>query len=165
MKRPTPILIALSILWVADARADMIWPSLILEKQILSIPPIAAGLIVEWFVLFFGFGLTWQKASVIDLAMNATSTLAGAVLVPIGGLSAILAGIMFMVLGTDVASVVAWTATVVIAVLTTTAIEALVIRAGFKLHLSRNRLLLLTAANAISVGIAMFGVWSEPYSR
>jgi hypothetical protein len=63
--------------------ADVVWPALVLEQRILSVIPITAGLIVEWAALCFGgFGLSWKKAAVVDVVMNAVSTGAGIVLIP-----------------------------------------------------------------------------------
>ena len=66
--------------------ADMVWPALMLERRSLSTLPIAAGLAVEWLVLWrAGFGLSRKKAAVVDLVMNTVSTGAGLVTIPLLG--------------------------------------------------------------------------------
>ena len=67
--------------------ADVVWPALILETHLLSILPISAGLLVEWFALRFGgFALGWKKAAYVDLGMNAVSTAVGILAIPLTGL-------------------------------------------------------------------------------
>ena len=71
------------LLLTAPLYADVVWPALVLEQRILSVIPITAGLIVEWAALCFGgFGLSWKKAVVVDVVMNAVSTGVGIVLIP-----------------------------------------------------------------------------------
>ena len=68
--------------------ADVVWPALFLEKRLLSIWVISIGLVVEWLVLWLGgFGLSWKRAVVVDLVMNAASTIVGIVLILLAGLA------------------------------------------------------------------------------
>jgi hypothetical protein len=65
----------------------MFWPAMVLEERLLSVIPIVAGLVVEWLALRFGgFDLSWKKAAVVDVVMNAVSTIVGIVLIPVLGL-------------------------------------------------------------------------------
>jgi hypothetical protein len=92
--------------------ADVAWPSLYLESKLLSIVPITAGLIAEWLVLRYAFGLGWKKSLEVDFGMNVISTLAGLFLIP-------LTGVFGVFLGPAI-----WIYTFLIAVLITTGIEA-----------------------------------------
>jgi hypothetical protein len=113
--------------------ADMVWPALILEQRILSVLPIAAGLAVEWLVLWRAdFGLSWKRAAVVDLAMNTVSTGAGIVTIPVlGFLWEIFPGlVIYKLFNIGTFNPGTWLATFVMAVLATTSIEAGVVRWG-----------------------------------
>jgi len=133
--------------------ADVVWPALILEAKLLSVLPIGVGLLVELVALRYGgFGLSWKRAAQVDISMNAVSALAGCFLIPIVGLgAAVLAPLAWQ-----------WPVTAITAVLVTTMIEAGVVSLGFKIEMDRKRMAILAAANAVSVGIALAGVWMSP---
>src|SRR5882762_5763464 len=135
--------------------ADVVWPALVLEQRILSVIPITAGLIVEWAALCFGgFGLSWKKAAVVDVVMNAVSTGAGIVLIPALGFAwEFFPGlVLYKVFKVGTFNPGTWAAIFVMAVLATTAIEASVVRWVFKVPLGRRRFWILCAANCVSVG-------------
>jgi hypothetical protein len=145
--------------------ADVVWPALFLEKRLLSIWVISIGLIVEWLVLWLGgFGLSWKRAVVVDLVMNAASTIVGIVLIPLAGLVwELFPGVLLdktLSLGTF--NPITWTATLVLAVVLTTAIEAVVVRWGFKIALGWRRLWTLAAANLVSVSLAFGTILVHP---
>jgi hypothetical protein len=149
----------------ASALADVVWPALIIEQRLLSAIPIIVGLIAEWVALRFGgFGLSWKKAALVDIVMNAVSTIAGIPIIPLLGIiwevfpGAIL--YKFFNLGTFNPST--WIATFVIATATTTGIEAAVVRWGFKVAMDKWRLSVLCLANSLSVGIAFASLWLYP---
>ena len=105
--------------------ADMVWPALVLEQRIVSVIPITAGLLVEWMVLRFGgFGLSWRKAAIVDVVMNAVSTLAGIVVMPVLGLMWELfpGSVLYKLFDIGTFNPGTWAATFVMAVLATTAI-------------------------------------------
>ena len=145
--------------------ADLVWPALALEQRMLSVVPIVVGLIVEWLALWFGgFGVTWKKAAVVDVVMNAVSALIGIFLIPFLGMGweygpaqwiekFIPIGMTFQI---------DWLATFAIAVAATTAIEASVVRWGFRIALGVRRFAILLGANAVSVGIAFVSVMLHP---
>ena len=118
-----------------------------LEMRLLSPIPIVTGLIAEWLVLHFAFDLSWKKAALVDIAMNAASAAAGIVLIPLAGFPLIfvflgpLWGLNFFL-------------SYLIAVLVSTAIEAAVVKWLFKIPLHRRRLWMLCGANGLSTGIA-----------
>ena len=145
--------------------ADVVWPALVLEQRILSVIPITAGLIVEWAVLCFGgFGLSWKKAAVVDVVMNAVSTGAGVVLIPALGFAwEFFPGlVLHKVFKVGTFNPGTWSATFVMAVLATTAIEASVVSWAFKVPLGRRRFWILCAANCVSVAIAFASIWIHP---
>ena len=145
--------------------ADVVWPALVLEQRILSVIPITAGLIVEWAALCFGgFGLSWKKAAVVDVVMNAVSTGAGIVLIPALGFAwEFFPGlVLYKVFKVGTFNPGTWAATFVMAVLATTAIEASVVRWAFKVPLDRRRFWILCAANCVSVAIAFASLLIHP---
>jgi tellurite resistance protein TehA-like permease len=136
-----------------------------LEQRILSVIPITAGLIVEWLALWRGgFGLSWRKAVVVDVVMNAVSTGVGIVLIPALGLAwEYFPGLLVhKVFNVGTFNPGTWAATFVMAVLATTAIEAAVVRWGFKVSLDRPRFWILCAANGVSIAIAFASLWIYP---
>jgi len=124
--------------------ADGVWPSIIVAESIYSLIPIIIGLIIEWVILRYAFNLSWKKAAWVDVAMNAASAAIGFVFIPLAG----------MVVGFGISykfNIVVW---YLIAILMSTAIEALVIKWLFKIPLHYRQLLILFGANGLSAGIA-----------
>ena len=145
--------------------ADVVWPALVLEQRTLSVLPITAGLIVEWLALCFGgFGLSWKKAAVVDVVMNAVSTGIGVILIPALGLVWELGPgqVLFRIFNIGTFNPGTWAVTFLIAVLAATIIEASVVRWGFKIPLGRRRFSILCAANCASVAIAFASIWLKP---
>jgi hypothetical protein len=145
--------------------ADMVWPALVLEQRIISIVPITAGLVIEWLALWFGgFGLSWKRAAVIDVVMNAVSSALGIVLIPaLGFMWEMFPGaVLYKLFNVGTFNPGTWAATFLIAVIATTAIEAAVVLWGFKIPLGRRRFWILFAANCVSVAIAFVSLWIHP---
>ena len=144
------------------ASADVIWPALVLEQRLWSLPPILSGLAVELVVLLWAFRLPFGEAVLVDVVMNLGSTLAGTLLIPLGGLAwEIGPGLPFAdKLGTF--NPYAWAATFLIAVGATTLIEAFIVKKVFEISLGRRRFLWLCAANCASVGIAFASFRGRP---
>jgi len=153
LQSPSPIL------------ADMVWPALVLEQRTLSVAPIAGGLLVEWLALCFGgFGLSWKKAAVVDIAMNAVSTGVGIPLIPVLGFMWELFPGSFIndAFHVGTFNYGTWAVTFAIAVLATTLIEAAVVRWGFKIAIGKRRFSILCIANTASVAIAFASLWINP---
>jgi hypothetical protein len=152
-------------LLITSLYADMVWPALVLEKRILSVGPITAGLLIEWFALWrCGFGLSWKKAAVVDITMNAVSAAIGVVLIPALGFgweyfAEFVIG-RFLNLGSF--NPISWVVTFLIAVFATTLIEAAVVRWGFNILLGQQRFWTLFAANFISVALAFISLIGHP---
>jgi hypothetical protein len=152
--------------WIAPiSLADVVWPSLILEGRLLSVFPISAGLVVEWLVLYFGgFGLSWKKSIVVDLVMNAVSSTVGVFLIPILGVVWELfpGSLINWIFHVGTFNPVAWIATFLFSACASTAIEAVVVRKGFKIPLDWKRFWMLFGANAVSTAIAFVSLWTHP---
>jgi len=145
--------------------ADMVWPAVVLEKHLLGVIPIMAGLVIEWLALWLGgFDLSWKKAAVVDIVMNAVSTMGGMVLIPMLGLLwEVLPGVvLYKVFGVGTFNQGNWAATFAMAVFATTAIEATVVNWGFKIQLDRRRFWILCGANGLSVAVAFASLWIHP---
>jgi len=151
--------------FIPNSLADVVWPALLLEQRMLSLVSIVAGLIVEWLALWLcGFGLTWKKAAVVDVVMNTASALLGIFLIPLLGMGweYFPGQLIENALNVGTFSAINWLATFVIAVAVTTAIEASVVRWGFKIALGQRRFWTLFGANAVSVGFAFVSVMLYP---
>ncbi len=145
--------------------ADMVWPALFLEERILSVAPIAVGLTVEWLALWRGgFGLSWKKAIVVDIVMNAVSTVAGIFVIPVLGIlwEYYPGSLIYSHFHIGTFNPLTWAVTFAIAVIATTLIEAAVVRWGFRISLGRRRFGILCAANVASVAIAFVSVLTHP---
>ena len=152
--KPWPLLIA-----------DMVWPALLLEQRLVAVIPIGVGLIVEWLALRFGgFGLTWRRAALVDVVMNAVSTIAGIPVIPLLGLAwEVFPGtVIYRIFNVGTFNPGTWVATLLLATIATSGIEALVVRWVFKILMSKRRLGVLFLANAVSIGIAFASLWLRP---
>jgi hypothetical protein len=144
--------------------ADMVWPALILEQRLVSAIPIIVGLVIEWLALRFGgFGLAWKKAAIVDVAMNAVSTVAGIPLIPLLGLAwELVPGQLLYKFNIGTFNPFTWLATLVLATAATAAIEAAVVAWGFKVDMTKKRFGVLFLANGASVGIAFASLFLHP---
>ena len=147
--------------------ADMVWPALVLEQRLLSALPIAAGLAFEWLALWLGgFGLSWKRAVIVDIGMNAVSTVVGIVLIPVLGLAWELfpGRIIYPILHVGTFNPVTWAATLLLAVVATTLVEFATVKWAFRVRADIRRFAILLAANAASVAIAFWSLWMRPPS-
>jgi hypothetical protein len=131
----------------------------------LGVVPILAGLGAEWLALCFGgFGLSWKKALVVDVVMNSVSSGIGIVLIPLLGIAwEFIPGLLIQkVFHVGTFNPITWVGTFIISVGATTAVEAAVVRWGFKIALGQRRFWILFGANAVSVGFAFASLWLHP---
>ena len=144
----------------------MIWPAAIVGARLRSVVPITAGLAIEWLALWLGFGLSWKKAFVVDVVMNFVSAAVGAFAIPLLGLLWEVGpgSVIYKLFSIAMLNPISWSATFAIAVLTSTAIEAAVVKIGFKISLSAGRVCVLLAANSVSVAFAFVSIWNTPRS-
>jgi hypothetical protein len=144
----------------APALADVVWPGLYIEIRYLSGIPIAVGLLVEFLALRFGLKLTWERALFVDICMNAVSTIAGILLIPVGTLAG--QYVIEMIFPVRTFHPFSWVVTFVVADLITTAIEALVVRFGFRIKLGARGMWILLGANAASILVAVISAIVDP---
>jgi hypothetical protein len=65
--------------------ADMVWPALLLENRLLTWWAILVGLFVEYFFVRRITHLSFSRAALADVCMNAASALLGSQLAPSEG--------------------------------------------------------------------------------
>ncbi len=155
---------AVLCLWTGPAHADVVWPALFLEVRLLSVPAIIGGLVIEWIFYFYGLRLSWKKSAIVDIAINAASTLVGIIAIPIAGIvweffPGLLLNKIFIA-GTF--NPVTWAGTYAIAVFITTSIEIYAAKRIFNLISSRTDMLVVLGANAASVGIVFGSLFIFP---
>ena len=130
----------------------------------MAVWAIAIGLVVELFFVRWLTGFGWGKAVLADVAMNAASSLVGVFLIPIAGLAwEFSAGIaLYKVFNIGTFNPITWAATFVVAVFVNSALEATVLRYGFKQRPFHRFFWWLSLANAFSVGIAVVSIFLNP---
>ncbi len=146
------------------ARADMVWPALVLETRLLSWWAIGLGLLVEIAFVRWLFRLALPRAAFVTTIANVVSAALGVVLVPLVGLAwSVFPGIFIERLF-DVGSFnpFAWTGTFLLATLATNGIECAVYLRGFKLPVRWREFAWLYLANSVSVGFALITVFVNP---
>ena len=144
--------------------ANVIWPALILEGRLLSVLVIAAGLVIEFPFVLRLTDLSPKRCLVADLTMNAVSTLAGIILIPLSGL------VWEVSLGAAVQAIfhlgtfnpAAWIGTGVFAALTNAGIEATVLRFVFKQRITKASFCWFWLANGLSVAPALLSLYLHP---
>jgi hypothetical protein len=159
------VFLCLSLLvWSAAARADMVWPGLVLVIRLYSIIPIILGLFIELLFLRYWFALSWKKAILVDIVMNGVSALVGICLIPIITFVWELGPgqIIDKVLHTGTFNPVTWTLTLLFAILITNSIESMVVAFVFKIPLRRWGYWILFCANGLSVTIAFISILISP---
>jgi hypothetical protein len=137
--------------------ADVVWPALFLAGRMLAWWAIGLGLLVELFFVRFLTGFGWLKSAVVDIAMNAASALLGLFLIPLAGIAwEATAGIaLYKLFNIGTFNPGTWAATFSFATFINAALEASVLRYGFKQRPFKRLFWWLAFANAISVGIAL----------
>jgi hypothetical protein len=151
-------------LWAIPAQADMIWPAAVYEGRLLSVPVIAAGLVLEWLFYLFGLKLGWKKAAFVDIVINMISTIAGVLCIPIAGLLwEIFPGfIIYKKYNMGSFSPITWTYTFFIAVLITTMIEIYAAKNVYGIVASKKNILVFLLANTASVGVVFIFIFVFP---
>jgi len=144
--------------------ANVVWPALFLEERLLAWWVILIGLAVEAPFVRFLTGFSWKKTLAADIAMNATSTIIGVVLIPLGGIAWEYVGEVTFYHRFNVGTFnpVTWCATFLIAVSISAALEFLTLRFAFKQRLGGRGFCWLWLANSISAGLAFWSVFRFP---
>ena len=146
------------------ARADMVWPALYLVSRLFTWWAIAIGLLIEFVVIRIAFALPPRKAILADIAANAASSLVGAVVIAIGGLIWEFGPgqLMYKWLNVGTFNPFTWGVTIIVAALVNAVIETFVLTERFDVPFSRRTFIILTVANAVTVGIAFASVFIAP---
>ena len=144
------------LLVAAPARADVVWPALFLEARLVTWWAVTTGLVVEYLFVRKLFGFGTGKAILVDVCMNAASTLLGILLIPIAGIAwEYFPGILlYTAFDVGTFNPITWIATFLLAVAINAGLESLVIRWAFKTRVGRRGFWGLFLANAVSVGVA-----------
>lgn len=137
--------------------ANVAWPALHLEFNLLAWWVIVVGLCVEFFFVRKLFGLSFKRAAVATVTANAASTVVGLASIPFGGLAwDFFPGVLFSSLfNMGMFSPISWTMTLIWACVANVLVEGLVYRRGFKLpfRFKGRYFWWLMLANAISVSL------------
>jgi hypothetical protein len=159
MNKKTVLLAVLGVLvFSTPARADIVWPGLILETRLLSFWAIAIGLVVEYAFLrwFFRFGVL--KSVGVDLCMNGASTVLGCILLLFATFVWELPSDLFFrpLLGWKTGHAIDMVVACLLAVTINAVLESLVVGFTFNgpVPVGKKGFWVLFAANAISVGLA-----------
>ncbi len=136
--------------------AEAVWPALLLASRLTTGWAITIGLVVEFLAVWKVFGIPWRRAVTVDAAMNAASTILGALVIPFVGLSAH----MFIVAAGATLEPLLWGIPILLAVSLYAAVEWVVLVKGFHYRAGRRTFLFLAAANSISVALALLSVHS-----
>jgi hypothetical protein len=115
------------------------------------------GLFVKFGYLRHFARLTWGRCAVVDVAMNAASSLLNLIAVPVAFLAWTLPRVaLSRAFGTDDSDPVNWIALLLVMALIGALSEAFVLHFVFKQRLGQKRFWLLHVANAVCVGVAAF---------
>jgi hypothetical protein len=159
MNKNTFLLAVLGVLALSTpARADVVWPGLILEMRMLSLWAIAIGLVVEYAFLRWFFRFAVLKSVYVDLCMNAASTVLGCILLLIATIVWEFPSNLFFrpLLGWRIGHAIDMAVACLFAVTINAVLESLVVGFTFKgpVPVGKKGFWVLFAANAISVGLA-----------
>ena len=129
-----------------------------------SLSPILTGLIFELLILRYIFPMTLAKALLVDIAMNAASALAGAVIIPLVGLLwEIFPGmVIYPIFHMGTFNPLTWAATCLMATFVSTGIEVFVVTKAFSFETTKRRFWSIALANAGSTAIAWASLLMHP---
>jgi len=119
---------------------------------------IITGLFVKFGYVRHFTRLTWSRCAVVDVAMNAASSLLNFIAVPVAFFVWTLPRLaLSRAFGTDGSDPVNWIALLLIVALISALSEAFVLHFVFKQRLGQKRFWFLYVANAVCVGVAACG--------
>ena len=133
------------------ACANMVWPSLYIAEGMRSWFVILAGLILEIVFVKLFLKQTILKSAYIAFVMNLISTIVGIFLIPFGGF---VGEFMLAPFGGGTFALSHWIAAYILAVVTNTLVEGLVVNTFFRFSF-KNMFLWLLSANTLSVIICI----------
>ncbi len=143
----------------------MVWPALVLETKLLSVPIILTSLLIEALILKIIFTLSIQTALWRSIMINLASALCGILFIPVAGVIwEFFPGLMlYPLLGVGTFNPLTWAATFLMALALTTSIELAVIRRFYGIRIRQKDALLWTAANLVTVGWGLRLAVSGPF--
>jgi hypothetical protein len=109
--------------------ANVIWPSIYILEGMMTWWIIAAGIIIEFIFIKIFTKDSYKKSIIMDITINAISTLVGIIAIPLSGLLIELISIPF---NTGTFDISHWIIDFLFAVLCNTAIESLALKLIFK---------------------------------
>lgn len=140
-----------------SARADMVWPTLLLELHYLAVWAIAVGLVLEAFLVRWAFKPSLGRTVLATVTANALSTLGGVIAIPVLGLVAAAASMPvanLLGLSPGASNGALWVLSFALAVLVNTWIEVWIYRGDFRFVVGRREFAIIVLANGLSVGVA-----------
>ena len=161
IQRNTAIIFMLAALFLpAIAHANLMWPALYLNEHLFSLWSIIPGLLVEFIAIKLIFSLSFLRAFMIAVTINAVSAILGYILIiPVGFLHELIIGIpLHSILGDGTFGLSGWISNYIVLTLFTTFVEYYAARFIFKLkfNIKSKAFLWFLIANAISVGIGFY---------
>jgi hypothetical protein len=144
-----------------SALANVVWPEIYFSERLVDWWVIAAGLVIEFFFLWWLYRLPLWKTLAADVVANAVSALFGALVLPWIGLLREFLLLPFAL------TTFRWpnlTAAIILILAANVTLEGLVYKYAFKLPLGRRNVAWLAVANAISVGVMIYSYWRTPGS-
>ena len=156
-KKKICIYIFIMLFSTTQAYCNMIWPVLLSEEKVTSIPIIMLSIIIEFFFFKALFNVSNKKAILFTLSANAASAILGLVLRPLSGIiwELTLGQIVIRIFDWGTFNPVAWFSVPIFGGAVNAIIELLTIRIIWKNKLSWKNFLLTWLINVITIGIAV----------
>lgn len=165
-----PILI-ISLIASSTALANVVWPAAIVAARKYTDgmvwAAIAAGILIELFLLNKVFTDSFRKVLLMVLVANLVSALLGWVLIPLSGiLHELSIGLILSIFSNyGTFSLTAWINTFILTALTSTIIESGVYRFGFKKKFHKSKIfLIIFLSNTISTAVTYLNLYMNPLS-
>ncbi len=145
--------------------ADMVWPALYIMARSYTWWGIAFGLVVEYLALRWIANVTWKRAAIAVIAINAATSLIGYVAIPLFTLAweFVLSYTIYQVIRLGMFNPFGWISTIIVIGAITGFPEYLLLTKAFKIQFKRKRSWLWWwLANCVSVLIAFITVLIWP---
>jgi hypothetical protein len=148
------------LLLTTVAQADVVWPALLTESKISSVPIIILSLVIEFFVLKWLFKLNIKNTILYTFVVNLASTLLGCFLRPLSGIlyEFSLGEIINTLFNWGTFNPVAWVFVPIIGSVVSTFIELSTIRIIWKHKFQKRNFFYLYLANLATTAIATIWV-------
>jgi hypothetical protein len=163
MKKTAGVLLAIALL-PSMAYANVVWPALIAESRITSVPIIALSVLLEAVVFRYWFKLGFRRALLYAVVANAVSGILGLFLRPLSGIAydLSLGAVVNWLFDWGAFNPVVWVSVPVLGGALNALIELLVLRLFWKVEFTGRRYLGFWVLNALTVGLATLWVVLYP---